>query len=405
MNDIKTAFLLACKSVSRGSKFTLVFLVLILSLAYFNMMFVSGILQGLSELIPQVTIDEVSSHFIITPQEQPRVKQFIINQADLRTRIEAIPGILATTRRYALAGSLAFDKDKSGQYKSLSAGIVGIDPVSDAKVLVFRKYLRYGRFIAESDTDQIVLSSALAGGYGDIAADNLGGVKVGDKINVTYVNGTFRTYTVKGIYHDSMAIMENFVSAREAESVLGVNDNASQILVKADLKASSLDKYLQKIKVLTPNLKVQTYKEQMGTFGSFVNALRLITIILSIISITVAAVTIFILFYINAIHKRRQIGILKAIGIKQKIIVFSYLFQAIFYTAVSLGVGSLFIFGLLYPLFLKYPLDVDFGKVSLVFTWVEILASTTSFAVTGVLAGIIPSALVAKEDILTAIWG
>ena len=404
-NDIKTASFIAYKSILRGSKFTLVFLILILSLSFFNMMFVSGIMQGFSDLIPQMTIDEISSHILLTPQEKPQVKQYIINQVLLRSQIEAIPGVLATTRRYNLAGSLAFDKDKNGEYKSLSAGIVGIDPVDDARILVYKKYIKYGEFLSINDTDQIVLSSALAGGYGDMAASDLGGVKVGNKINVTYANGVLRTYTVKGIYHDSMAIMLNFVTSREAESVLGTTGNASQILVKVDLKKNTIDKYYKKVKNIAPRLKVQTYREQMGTFGSFVNALNIITFILSVISVAVAAVTIFVLFYINAINKKHQIGILKAIGIKERIIVYSYMFQAVFYTVISLLIGSVFVFGVLYPLFMKYPLDVDFGKVSLVFNALGILVSIGSFALTGILAGIIPSRIVAKEDILKAIWG
>lgn len=368
-------------------------------------MFISGILQGFVELIPQMTIDQLSSHITVSPQEKPQVKQFILNQANLRAQIDAIPGVVATTRRYNLAGSLSFDKDKSGQAKSLSAGIVGIDPLDDAKVMVFKDLIRYGQFLSETDTDQIIISSALAGGYGDMAPSDLGGVQVGNKINVTYANGIVRTYTVKGIWHDDMAVLESFVTSKEAESVLGVYNNASQILVKVDLKTKPLDYYFNRVKELEPKLKVQTYKEQMGSFGSFVNALNLINLIVGVISVAVAAVTIFVLFYINALNKRRQIGILKAIGIKQRIIIYSYMFQAIFNIAVSLLAGSLLVFGILYPLFLKYPLDVSFGKVSLVFTFIGIVASIVSFAVTGILAGIIPSRLVAKENILKSIWG
>lgn len=89
MNDLWTAAFIAYKSITRGSKFTLVFLILILSLSFFNMMFIAGLLQGFSDLIPQMTIDEISSHIILTPQERPRVKQFILNQKNLRTQIEA----------------------------------------------------------------------------------------------------------------------------------------------------------------------------------------------------------------------------------------------------------------------------------------------------------------------------
>lgn len=405
MDVLKTSFFIAYKSIIRGSKSMMILLIFILSLSFINMMFISGILNGLSSLIPRAFIDQISAHITINPQEKPQIKQFIPNQTLLRSQISTIPGIIATTRRYNLAGSLAFDKDKSGQYRSLSSSIMGIDPVQDSKVMGISKLTKYGSFLSDSDTDQILLSSALAGGYGVLAPSDLGGVVVGDKIQVTYANGIMRTYTVKGIYADNMGIYENFISTREAESILGTYDNASQILVKVDLNKEPIEGYTDKIKTMAPNLKLQTYKVALGSFGAFLDALNLIALIVSIISVAVSAVTIFVLIYVNALNKKRQIGILKAIGIKQKIIVYSYTIQSLFYTTVGLGIGSMLVFGVLYPLFLKYPIDVDFGKISLEFTLVGVLAGILSFSLTGILAGFIPSRIVAKQDILKAIWG
>ena len=318
MDVLKTSFFIAYKSIIRGSKSMMILLIFILSLSFINMMFISGILNGLSSLIPRAFIDQISAHITINPQEKPQIKQFIPNQTLLRSQISTIPGIIATTRRYNLAGSLAFDKDKSGQYRSLSSSIMGIDPVQDSKVMGISKLTKYGSFLSDSDTDQILLSSALAGGYGVLAPSDLGGVVVGDKIQVTYANGIMRTYTVKGIYADNMGIYENFISTREAESILGTYDNASQILVKVDLNKEPIEGYTDKIKTMAPNLKLQTYKVALGSFGAFLDALNLIALIVSIISVAVSAVTIFVLIYVNALNKKRQIGILKAIGIKQK---------------------------------------------------------------------------------------
>jgi len=150
----------------------------------------------------------MSSDITISPQELPVRKQFLLNQNEVRAEIESIPGVIATTRQYLLAGSLVFDKDKNGQYKSVSGTIVGFDPSAENKVLTFKSLLMAGQFLDDTDTDQIVLSSALAGGYGDVAPNDLGGVKVGDKIKITYSNGVMRTYTVKGIYNDIMVTHE-----------------------------------------------------------------------------------------------------------------------------------------------------------------------------------------------------
>lgn len=405
MNTTKTALFIAYKSIMRGSKSTMLLLMFILSLSFVNMMFVSGILRGLSGMFTNVIVNSISSHIMISPQEKPRIKQYIIEHKKLRAEIEAIPGVIATARRYSLAGSLSFDKDKSGEAKTLSASIMGIDPVEEVKVLTLYEHLISGAFLSPDDTDQIVLSSALAGGYGQPAPSDLGGARVGDKIRITYADGVVRTYKVKGIYNDVIGIYQNFVTVKEAESLLGNYHDASQILVKVDLSRQTVDGYLAEIKPIAPRLKYQTYKELLGSFGSFLGALDLITLIVSVISVAVAAVTIFVLIYVNALNKRRQIGILKAIGIKQSIIVYSYVLQSLFYTIVGIGVGAFAAFGVLYPLLLRNPIDVEVGDLSLMFTVEGIVLGIVSFLVSGILAGFIPSRIVARQNILKAIWG
>jgi len=211
-----------------------------------------------------------------------------------------------------------------------------------------------GQWLSDTDTDQIVLSSALAGGYGTPSTSDLGGVKVGDKVQLTYSNGDMRTYTVKGIYNDIIGIYETFITAKEAESVLSVNNSASQILIRADFSHKSPEKYETQIQALAPNLKLQNYNELLGSVASFEQALSLISIIVSTISVAVAAITIFVLIYVNALNKRRQIGILRAIGIRQSIIVNAYIIQSLFYTFCGLGIGALLVFGILQPLLLSH---------------------------------------------------
>jgi putative ABC transport system permease protein len=259
----------------------------------------------------------------------------------------------------------------------------------------------------DTDTDKIVISSALAGGYGTPSTSDLGGVKVGDKVQITYSNGIIRTYTVKGIYNDMIGVYETFITAKEAESLLDVTNDASQILVKADLDHATVTNYENRIKAMAPNLTVQNYTDLLGSVASFEQALNLISDIVSAISVMVAAITIFVLIYVNAINKRRQIGILTAIGIKQKIIVNAYILQSLFYTFCGLAIGSGVVFGLLGPLLTAFPIPIIVGlmNLTLAYTPLGIAISILCFVVAGYLAGRIPARIVAKEDILKAIWG
>lgn len=381
-------------------------MIFILSLSFFNMMFISGILTGLENLMTRTLIGIFSANIAISPQETPQVKRFIPNQGELRARIETIPGVIATSRRYVFSGSLSFDRDNNGAFKSVAGSVIGIDPSDDRKVFTIGDLMLAGQQLSDTDTDQIVLSSALAGGYGVPApGGDLGGAKVGDKVLITYQNGTIRTYTVKGIYNDAIGIFQVFITAKEAQTILSTYDNASQIFVKTDLARNTLANYQTRIKAMTPNLKVQNSNDLLGSFSSFLDALNLISYIVSAISVLVAAITIFVMIYINAITKRRQIGILRAIGIRQRTIVLSYVLQSVFYALSGIAIGSLIVFGALVPLMVAYPIDVVFGKLYPVFAEGTILVGVMSLVIAGLLAGYIPARIVARTEILKAIWG
>ncbi|MCK9360830.1 FtsX-like permease family protein [Patescibacteria group bacterium] len=402
-HEIKTAAFLAYKSILRGSRSTAVLLVFIISLSYLNILFVSGMLFGLQDLMVRSIINLFSAHVTISAQQEPRVKAYIPDQGDLRAEIETIPGVIATSRHYLLAGSIGFDKLKNGVFKYISGAIVAIHPEEEKRVLSLHTFLIDGEWLEPTDHDQIVLSSALAGGYGLFAPSDLGGVRVGDKVRIVFANEVSRPYTVKGIYNDAIGLFETFITVEEAESILSTHNEATQILVKADVETTSLDTLVRRIEDVAPNLKIQPYTVLLGSFAAFLSALDLISAIVSVISVLVAAITMFVLIYVNAINKRRQIGILKAIGIKSGIIVMSYLFQSLFYSFCGVLIGYFFVFYVLTPFMYANPIDVIFGYLSPVYSETAIIAGIVSLLVASLLAGLIPAWLVARAAILKSL--
>lgn len=403
IQEIKTAAFLATKTVLRGSRSTSILLVFVLSLSFLNMLFVSGMLFGLQKLMIRSVIDLFSSHITVSAQEEPRVKAYIPNQDNVRAVIETIPGVIATSRHYLLAGSIGFDKLKNGVYKHVSGAVVAIDPDEEKKVLSLDKFLLDGSWLEKTDRGEIVLSSALAGGYGLFAPSDLGGVRVGDKVRITYSNGLTRQYTVKGVYNDAIGLFETFITTDEAESILSVYNQASQILVKADIARTPLETLAGHIRAVEPDLKVQPYTVLLGSFAAFLNALDLIAAIVSAISVLVATITMFALVYVNAIGKRRQIGIMKAIGIKKEIVILTYVFQSLFYALCGVAIGHLFVFHALTPLLVRFPIDVVFGKLTLEHNDMTTLAGMVSLVVASFFAGLMPSWSIARSDILKSI--
>lgn len=403
---LKVALFLGYKSIIRGNRATTALMIFILSLAFVNLIFISSILNGVIVAINKQVLTNVVSNVVIEPQEKPVKKDFIIHAGELEERIRNIPGVVAVVAHYKLAGSFAYDKEKNGKFIYRSAEIVGINPEEEKKISTVSQKIVAGEYLEGLGTGEIILGADIAGGYGGDELNSLGGAKVGDKIKVTFSNGTIRDYKVKGIFRANFGFVDrmSFVTAKEAESILSVYNNASQILVKTDTSGDE-ERYISQIRPLVPNLEIKSWTDYMGPLGGVSESFDIITLMISVIGLAVAAITIFILIYVNTIYKRRQIGILKAIGIKQNVIIYSYIFQALFYAITGVIIGTLLVFYALAPYFSSHPLQLPVGEASLGLDSLKIVYSIISLLIAALIAGFIPAWQVARENILKAIWG
>jgi putative ABC transport system permease protein len=406
MITLKTALFVAYKTITQGSKSTGILLVSILGFSFLNILFISGILGGLGQTIKDSIIDTSSGHVQIKPQEEPTNKQYIESQAQIRSQVETIPGIVGTARRYSMTGTLSYDREKNGKYKDIGGTIYGIDVGTEDDVFITSTKVTDGRFLSGDVNDEIVIGSGIAGGSTGPSDIDFGGVSIGDKIIVTYPSGQ-RTYTIVGVVTVGIGPGNQgaYVTSKEAESVLSQDDAASTISIRTDLDTHPLEYYLEKVRNLFPKLVVKSYSELMADIGTLLTAFNLISVFVSAIAILVAMITMFALVYVNAASKRKQIGILRAIGLRPEIIVYSYIFQSLFYTACGVIVGSILVFGLLQPYLLANPIQLPFGGTALVLTTTQIMIAVGSLFVAGVLGGFVPARIVTKQKILNAIWG
>lgn len=408
MQDLKVAFFVALRSVVRGHKSTTALMIAVLSLSFVNLLFIAGILSGIVSALYQQVINNFTSNIVVEPQEEPLRKEFIIHQDELRRQIEAIPGVVATARHYKLAGTCAYDRDKNGRFKSASAEVVGIDPAREKLVTHVWRNMLEGTYLEGLGAGDIVLGADLAGGYGGAnEITSLGGVKTGEEVMVTFSNGVARKYKVRGIFKVRFGFVDRlaFITTKEAESALSVYDSASQILVKVNAPPGYEKGWARRIRAIAPELEVRAWGDLMGEFTNVAKAFDMITLVVSTVGLAVAAATVFILIYVNAINKRRQIGILKAIGIKPGIIIGSYLLQSLFFALCGIVIGSALVFWAIAPYFASHPLRFPMGDTSLTLSTGHVLYCVMSLLVAGIMAGFVPAWRVTNENILEAIWG
>jgi putative ABC transport system permease protein len=267
-----------------------------------------------------------------------------------------------------------------------------------------------GSYLAPGDSG-ILLGVEIAGGDRSTSSSflTLGGAGVGDKVRLTYPNGIRKEYTVRGIFfaRERQADSTAFVTRTEMASVLGQDsfqDRASRVLVKIDRQGSEQE-FIAGFKTLGINGVIRSWEEYGGSISGVTSSFDNIASLISGIGLVVAAIVMFIVIYINVLSRKRQIGILRAIGVSRNVILFSYVLQALFFGVMGIIVGGLlFGYGIV-PYFEANPLDLSVGLVTL-----NIEALTVNNAVWGILvaaflAGIVPVINITHQSIIKAIWG
>ena len=195
-------------------------------------------------------------------------------------------------------------------------------------------------------------------------------VDVGTKIRIT-VNSVTREVTVKGILKSKVDNIRRglYMIDSEVRDLIGREDsNVAEIAIKLKSGADPLkvrdDLILRGVGKVA---KVQTYVDAQPQFlKDIVNTFATLGNVLSSIGLVVSSITIFIVIFINALTRRKFIGILKGIGVNGKAIEASYIFQSIFYAFLGSVIGLVLVYAVLVPLFKAHPIDFPFSDGILV---------------------------------------
>ncbi len=398
MSDARAIFFLALKDVFKDKKvFGLV--VFILAASYINLIFFNSILNGFTNTFQDQLIGLLTSHITLEPKEG---QKYIDGVNSIEKKIELIPGVLSIAPRLGSAGAASYKS------RTINAQLTGITPSKESAVTILADKVVSGEFLSDSDTNQILLGNGLTEGAASdpmAGTSNLGSVSVGDRITVSYSNGVVKSYRVKGIIKTGFGFSDIgiYVTNKEMESVLGVKDKASSILVKTSDKSASA-KF--KLLIIEQNIDAvtKTWQENAGFIEQINSSFSMIISITTFASLLTAAMTIGIIIYINTVHKKRVIGILKAIGAKNSAILKMFLLESAIFGVFGILLG-IFIGNAMVQYFNLNPLDLPFGLVRPDLKTYEAVNAAISLMFAVVVAGFYPAYSAAKTNIVKAIWG
>ncbi len=405
-NDLRVALFLVFKAITRGNKYTLILTILVTTLAFINIIFTSSIMNGAISKAYQQAQENYVSNIVILPRVD---EKYVTQVQQLKTKINTLPGVVSCSSRYAQSGVIRYDPEKDNlDVREKAWNIKSVNPDEEVKVTSLQNYMVAGRYLEESDRDQIIMGKEIAGGYGaSFQISSLKGATVGDEVTVAYGNGVKRSYKVKGVYNTyfPLADLNVFVTEKEMESVLGIHNRASEVLIKTDGSVPERV-YIDRLRMMgIEKEQINVWMDFIGYISGLTQTFDIIKSIVTTIGLLVAGITIFIVIFIATVNRRRQIGILKAIGMKERIIVMSYIFQAAFYASLGILAGEIIIHALLIPYFIRNPLPMPIGLVSLVLVRQDMIFGIVSMILVSMVSGFIPSWMVTRQNIIRAIWG
>lgn len=398
MRSLSVASFLARRLVTRSGWGLNVMAVLMIVLVYLNINFTSSLLNGFISTVNNKLISTQTGNIVVISKEDKAIK----DSDRLIVDIKKIDGVDGVTGSRSLPVEITRGSEKT------VAEVSGINPQNYGDVFVTPKNMIEGSFLDNNDKDSIVLGAQIAGAdipKLELYSDSLKNVHAGDKITVNYQNGVSKQYRVKGIFLNDFfeSDLKSFITNDEFNII---NPNTSEQSINVKLKRGTNEQsVIDSIADLRGDLDFRKWSERAGYVKGFTDTLIIVNRILRFVAFLVAAVTIFIVTYVDLVNKRRQIGIERAIGISSPTIMMSYMIRAFFFTIIGSAIGAgVFIVGVV-PLERLYPFKIPYGKVFLTVDYKFMFIIAAVLIVIGLISALLPAWRTMRISIIDAIWG
>jgi len=399
--ELKVAFLLALRSLQRGSRSSTLLTILIIGMCFTNMIFLPSMFSGIGQSITKQLVDYEFSNILVSPKSGNQYISDIDATLDL---INGMPGVQRASPHYSKGATFIY------RQRVLGVSVRVISPGDEKEVSPVYTKMVAGSYLGEVDTGEIIIGKPIAGDatvrQEDEFQASLGGVRVGDSITVEYGNGYTKDYRVKGIYSTGWSPVDSaaFVTWTDMEQVEGKTlDKANYITVRA--KPGYTEQFIKNELLaygVGVNGNVQTMTDLLSkSVGKVLQSFAIINMVSLVVSVIITTVVLFIVITIKTLNSRKQIGILKAIGVDKEVIMHNYGFQVIILGILGIILGI--IITLLLAAYMSvHPIVTPEWSAYLYITPWDILINSVILFCAAVVAGYVPAYQVSREDIQTA---
>lgn len=411
--DLKIAWFLAVRQIMRSNIWTTILIVGVMTLTFLNLVVVSGILVGLIEGSVRAIRQYYLGDVIVSTLQH---REYIENSSAVLSQIEMLPGVEKYSARYVdgvtVEANYRTRTDDTVKPNTAGASAVGINPEKEDELTNLSNFVVEGEYLKKDDYDKVLVGAYLLKKYLPIDSPGFGALEniaPGTKIKISF-GSTTREFTVKGILKskvDNISMGVYFVDS-QLRGLIGRNDfNIDEVAMKLKPNVDP-EEITRRLRAggVDDVAKVQTFEEAEPKFIKDMKAtFALLGSAISSIGLIVASITVFIVIFINAITRRKFIGIAKGIGISGRAIEFSYVMQSFFYAVCGSLIGIVVTYFLLVPYFAANPINFPFSDGILVapLSGTSIRVALLIFAT--IIAGYVPARMIVRKNTLDSILG
>ena len=323
---MRLAFSIAMRFLSSSKTQTLL-IVMGIAIGVSVQVFISSLIQGLQKDLVDTTIGS-SSQITVSSSENNRVE-------DWQGIISEIASLDLPTDLTAL---------------SASADVPVFISSGDRTLSVLLRGLQFPESHVIYKTDSRLIDGSLPEGYGEVIVgkglkDELD-VNLGEEISIFTPDRAVEILKVVGVFDLGVASLnKNWLISTigTAQSVGKLGDTVTSIemqvseVFRADENASVISERLSGSALLVTDWKSQNEDLLSGLNGQSVSSIMIQVFVIIAVSLGIASV-----LAITVVQKSRQIGILKAMGLKDSTTSFVFLFQGLALGIVGAVVGIAF---------------------------------------------------------------
>lgn len=384
-----------------------------MALTFLNLVFIGGILIGLIESASAANRLLYTGDVLISAIQ---TRPYIEDSPGAIAIAKSLPWVTALSARYTGIADVEAGYREKTNYTDIpnetNALLAGINPQDEDAVSGLRKKVIAGTYLSPQDSEGILVGADKLYQYSPIDTPGLRtlkGVAVGDRVRVK-VGPHVKEFTVRGIVKGKVQEIDSriFMLDTSLRELLGRADKSvNEIAIRAvdDAGAERTKEALVRSGV-AQRARVQTWVDAQPKFiRDIKDTFALLGNIVGTIGLIVSSITIFIVIFINAVTRRKYIGILRGIGVDAAVIELSYVMQALFYALVGTIVGALMLFGVVQPWIEAHPINFPFSDGVLAATPLGTSVRAILLVVASVVAGYVPARMIVKQNTLDAILG